>query len=89
MFVSVGQPPGFDETGFRILEAVAHQASNLVDHARTFDKLRHSARVRAGLAALAAAVNLETDPVRDRTAHQQPGCGAVPSQCRRGAGARW
>src|SRR6185369_1148916 len=64
MFVSVGQPPGFDQTAFRILEAVAQQASNLVDHARTFDKLRHSARVRAGLAALAAAVNLETDPLR-------------------------
>ncbi|HLK10762.1 MAG TPA: response regulator [Candidatus Binatia bacterium] len=64
LFVSVGQPPDFDDTALRIVQTVARQASNLVDHARTFQKLQHAARVRAGLAALAAAVNLETDPVR-------------------------
>jgi PAS domain S-box-containing protein len=64
LFVTVGQPPGFDDTAFRIVQAVARQAANLVDHARTFQKLQHAARVRAGLAGLAAAVNRETDPVR-------------------------
>jgi len=64
IFVSVGQPPGFDETAFRILEGVGRQASNLIDHARMFQNLQHAARVRAGLAGLAAAVNLETDPLR-------------------------
>jgi signal transduction histidine kinase/CheY-like chemotaxis protein len=64
LFVSLDRPPGFDDTAFRILHGVAHQASNLIDHARTFQKLQAAARVRAGLASLAAAVNLETDPVR-------------------------
>jgi PAS domain S-box-containing protein len=64
ILVSAGEPPGFDETAVRILQGVARQASNLIEHARTFHKLQHSARVRAGLAALAAAVNAETDPVR-------------------------
>src|SRR5262245_40082976 len=64
IFVSVGQPPGFDETAVRILEGVGRQASNLTDHARMFQTLQHAARVRAGLASLAAAVNLETDPLR-------------------------
>ena len=64
IFVSLEKPPGFDDTAFRILQGVARQASNLVDHARTFRTVQHAARVRAGLAALAAAVNLETDPVR-------------------------
>jgi len=62
--VSLNAPPGFDETALRILQGVARQASNLVDHARMLQKLQHAARVRAGLAALAAAVNLETDPAR-------------------------
>jgi PAS domain S-box-containing protein len=64
LLISLAAPPGFDDTAFRIAQSVARQASNLVDHARTFRKLEHAARVRAGLAALAAAVNLETDPVR-------------------------
>jgi PAS domain S-box-containing protein len=61
IFVSVGEPPGFDDIAFRILDGVARQASNLIDHARTFRSTQHAARVRAGLAALAAAANLETD----------------------------
>jgi PAS domain S-box-containing protein len=64
LVVSVSQPPDFDDTALRIVQTVARQAANLVDHARTFQKVQHAARVRAGLAALAAAVNLETDPVR-------------------------
>ena len=64
LLVGREQAPDFDETAYRIVQAVARQASNLVDHARTFQKLQHSARVRAGLAGLAAALNLETDPVR-------------------------
>jgi PAS domain S-box-containing protein len=64
IFVSVDERPGFDETAFRILQGVASQASNLVDHARMLQKLQHAARVRAGLAALAAAVNVETDLIR-------------------------
>jgi PAS domain S-box-containing protein len=64
LFVSLDRAPGFDDTAFRILQGVARQASNLVDHARTFQSLQHAARVRAGLAALAAAINLETDPAR-------------------------
>jgi PAS domain S-box-containing protein len=64
IFVSLDEPPGFDDTAFKILENVARQASNLVDHARMLQNIQHAARVRAGLAALAAAVNLETDPVR-------------------------
>jgi PAS domain S-box-containing protein len=64
LFVSLVEPPPFDDTAFRIVHAVARQASNLVDHSRTFRKLQHAARVRAGFAALAAAVNLETDPAR-------------------------
>jgi PAS domain S-box-containing protein len=63
IFVSLDRAPGFDDTAFRILQGVARQASNLVDHARTFQSLQHAARVRAGLASLAAAINLETDPV--------------------------
>ena len=43
---------------------LARCPSNLVDHARMFQKLERAARVRAGLVALAAAANLETDPVR-------------------------
>jgi signal transduction histidine kinase/DNA-binding response OmpR family regulator len=64
LFVSVDRAPGFDDTAFRILQGVAHQASNLIDHARTLQTVQAAARVRAGLASLAAAVNLETDPVR-------------------------
>ncbi len=64
LVVSIRQPPDFDDTALRIVQTVARQAANLVDHARTFQKVQHAARVRAGLAALAAAVNLETDPVR-------------------------
>jgi PAS domain S-box-containing protein len=64
LFVSLDRPPGFDHTALRIAEVVARQASNLVDHARTFQKLQHAARVRAGLATLATALNLETDPTR-------------------------
>jgi len=52
IFVSLAEPPGFDDTALRILQGVARQASNLVDHARTFQRLQHAARVRAGLAAL-------------------------------------
>ena len=63
ILVSLDEPPGFDDTAFRMLEGVARQASNLIDHSRTFQKLQHAARVRAGLATLAAALNLETDPV--------------------------
>jgi len=62
IFVTTGQPGGFDDTARWIAEAVARQASKLVDHARTFHKLRHAARARAGIAALTAAVNLETEP---------------------------
>jgi signal transduction histidine kinase/DNA-binding response OmpR family regulator len=62
IFVTTGQPSGFDDTARWIAEAVARQASKLVDHARTFHKLRHAARARAGIAALTAAVNLETEP---------------------------
>jgi signal transduction histidine kinase/DNA-binding response OmpR family regulator len=61
VFVTTGQPEGFDETARWIAEAVARQASKLIDHAATFQKLRHAARVRAGITALTAAVNLETD----------------------------
>jgi PAS domain S-box-containing protein len=64
LFVSLVDPPPFDDTALRIVHAVARQASNLVDHSRTFRKLQHAARVRAGLARLAAAVNLETEPAR-------------------------
>lgn len=35
------------------MQAVARQASNLIDHARTFQKVQHAARVHAGLAVLA------------------------------------
>jgi signal transduction histidine kinase/CheY-like chemotaxis protein len=62
IFVTTGQPSGFDETARWIAQAVARQASTLVAHARTFHKLRHAARTRSGVAAIAAAVNLETDP---------------------------
>ena len=61
IFVTTGQPAGFDDTARWIAEAVARQASTLIDHAATFQKLRHAARARAGIAALTAAVNLETD----------------------------
>jgi len=64
LVVSVGEPPGFDETARRIVQSLAWQAANLVDQARAFQRLQHAARVRAGLAALAAAVNRETDPER-------------------------
>jgi PAS domain S-box-containing protein len=64
IFVSLDGPPDFDDTAFRILQSVARQASNLIDHARLFQKLQHAAHIRAGLAALAAAVNFETDPVQ-------------------------
>jgi signal transduction histidine kinase/DNA-binding response OmpR family regulator len=64
IFVSLDSPPGFDDTALRIIQGVASQASNLIDHARTFQKLQLAARVRAGLATLAAAVNVETDPAR-------------------------
>jgi PAS domain S-box-containing protein len=64
IFVSLDKAPGFDDTAFRILQSVARQAANLVDHSRMFQKLQHAARVRAGLAALAAAINRETEPVR-------------------------
>ncbi len=64
ILVSVGGPPGFDEATVRMLHGVGHQASNLIDHARTFEKLQRSARVRAGLATLAAAVNAATDRAR-------------------------
>src|SRR5262245_32181413 len=60
--VTTGQPSGFDETARWIAEAVARQASKLREHSRTFHKLRHAARARAGIAALTAAVNLETEP---------------------------
>ena len=62
IFVTTGQPSGFDETARWIAEAVARQASKLVAHARTFNKLQHAARTRSGVAAMTAAVNLETDP---------------------------
>jgi PAS domain S-box-containing protein len=62
--VSVDAPPGFDAAAFGSLEGVARQASNLIDHARTFQKLRRAAEARAGLAALAANVNREADPGR-------------------------
>jgi signal transduction histidine kinase/CheY-like chemotaxis protein len=62
IFVTTGKRSGFDDTARTIVEAVARQASRLVDHARAYHKLRHAARVRAGIAALTAAVNLEADP---------------------------
>jgi signal transduction histidine kinase len=64
LFVSLNGPPDFDATALRIVQAVAHQASNLVGHARTFQKLQHAARIRAGLATLATALNRETDSHR-------------------------
>jgi GAF domain-containing protein len=64
LFVSMGRPPGFDETALRIAQGVARQASNLVDQARAFQRMQQAARVRAGLAALAAALNLETEAGR-------------------------
>src|SRR5581483_883137 len=64
LFVTLDRPPVFDDTALRIVQTIARQASNLVDHARTFRTVRHAARVRAGIAALAAAVNRESDPAR-------------------------
>jgi len=63
LVASLDGPPGFDDTALRIVQTIARQASNLIDHARNFQSLQHAARVRAGLVGLAAAVNLETDPV--------------------------
>ncbi len=62
--VGLHQPPGFDDTALAILQGVARQASNLIEHSRLFKQMQLVARSRAGLAGLATAVNLETDPVR-------------------------
>ncbi len=62
--VYLERPPDFDETALRIIRGVARQADNLIQHSRLFKKTHDASRLRAGLAGLAAAVNLETDPVR-------------------------
>ena len=62
--VGLRQPPGFDDTALKIVQGVARQASNLIQHSRLFKQAQSSAHVRAGLAGLAASVNLETDPAR-------------------------
>src|SRR5262249_14261025 len=46
------------------LRGMARQVGRLVLHSRLLDKTQRAARLRAGLAALAAAANLETDRTR-------------------------
>ncbi len=62
--VGLHQPPGFDDTALAILQGVARQAANLIEHSRLFKGMQLVARSRAGLAELATAVNIETDPAR-------------------------
>src|SRR5262249_42814316 len=47
-----------------ILRGMARQVGRLVQHSRLLDKTQRAARLRAGLAALAAAANVETDRTR-------------------------
>src|SRR5262249_37853622 len=56
--------PGFDDTAVTILQGMARQIGRLVQHSRLLDKTQRAARLRAGLAALTAAANLETDRTR-------------------------
>lgn len=58
--VYLERPPDFDETALHIIRGVARQADNLIQRSRLFKKTHDASRVRAGLAGLAAAVNLET-----------------------------
>ena len=62
MSVGLHQPPGFDATALTIIHGVARQAATLIDNARLFDRVQKAASIRAGLASLAAAVNVERDP---------------------------
>src|SRR5262249_32206812 len=64
IWLSRDQPPGWDETAIKIIQGIARQTATLVEKSRLFDKTTRAAKVRAGLAALAAAVNLEKDPDR-------------------------
>src|SRR5262249_53703673 len=58
------RPPGFDDTAITILRGMARQVGRLIQHSRLLDKTQRAARLRAGLAALAAAANVETDRTR-------------------------
>ena len=62
MSVGLHQPPGFDATALTIVHGVARQAATRIDNARLFDRIQKTAGIRAGLASLAAALNLESDP---------------------------
>jgi signal transduction histidine kinase/CheY-like chemotaxis protein/HPt (histidine-containing phosphotransfer) domain-containing protein len=59
--VGLQKAPGFDDLGLTIVGGVARQAASLIDNARLFDRLEKAATGRAGVAALAAALNLESD----------------------------
>ena len=59
--VGLHQAPGFDDLALTIVGGVARQAASLIDNARLFDRLEKAATGRAGVAALAAALNLESD----------------------------
>jgi signal transduction histidine kinase/DNA-binding response OmpR family regulator len=60
--VGLHRPPAFDDTALRIVQGVARQASSLIENARLFDHVTKASTARAGLTALAAALNLESDP---------------------------
>jgi len=68
-FLSLGRRArvAFDEAAAAIAQGIARQAASLIDHSRVFDRTQAAARVSAGLATLAAAVNLETDETRIAT----------------------
>jgi len=65
-FLSLGRRERvpFDDASLAIARGIARQAASLIDHSRVFDRTQAAARVSAGLATLAAAVNLETDDTR-------------------------
>ncbi len=65
-FLSLGRREHlpFDAASLAIAQGIARQASSLIDHSRVFDRTQAAARVSAGLATIAAAVNLETDEAR-------------------------
>ncbi len=65
-FISIGRRArrDFDDTALAIARGIARQAANLIEHSRVFNATQAAAKMHAGLAVVAAAVNLETEPPR-------------------------
>ncbi|HZP42685.1 MAG TPA: PAS domain S-box protein [Candidatus Binatia bacterium] len=62
MSVGLHGPPGFDESGLRVLRGVARQAASLIENAQLFMRVDKAAALRAKLGQLAAALSAEVDP---------------------------